>query len=117
MVIVRYNGAVLPGSSGPFPYIAVVTDNTGTAVRVIPVRSMPDGEEAVIEAIKDLDESGKGVGSGCLEPLSNGRPRSVTSSRDELPRGTAALQNLKEKTFAHSSRRQVEAASTARSRP
>jgi|APFre7841882630_1041343.scaffolds.fasta_scaffold37346_3 hypothetical protein len=57
MAMAPYNGAVLPLTSGPFPYVAVVTDQTGMVVKEIPVRSKADGEDMVIETIKELEKT------------------------------------------------------------
>jgi len=44
-----------PLTCGPFPYVAVVTDETGMVVRGFPVRAKADGEDTVFEAIKELE--------------------------------------------------------------
>ena len=46
-----------PLTCGPFPYVAVVTDETGMVVRGFPVRAKADGEDTVFEAIKELELS------------------------------------------------------------
>ena len=41
MLMTPYNGAVLPLSQRPFPYVAVVTDQTGMLRIVLPSASTP----------------------------------------------------------------------------
>jgi hypothetical protein len=52
----RYTGAVIPSPNEDFPFIAVVTDPSGTVVSEVPVRTEADGEAMIAEAIKELED-------------------------------------------------------------
>lgn len=54
---VQWRGS--PLTSGPFPQVAILTDETGKIVREIPVRTKADGEDTVFEAIKELETAVK----------------------------------------------------------
>jgi hypothetical protein len=51
-----YTGAVIPSPNEDFPFIAVVTDETGTVVSEVPVRTKADGEAMIVEALKELED-------------------------------------------------------------
>jgi hypothetical protein len=51
-----YTGAVIPSPNEDFPFIAVVTDDTGTVVSEVPVRTQADGEAMIVEALKELED-------------------------------------------------------------
>jgi len=51
-----FTGAVIPSPNEDFPFIAVVTDETGTVVSEVPVRTQADGEAMIVEALKELEE-------------------------------------------------------------
>jgi hypothetical protein len=52
----RYTTAVIPSPNEDFPFIAVVTDETGAMVSEVPVRTWADGEAMLVEALKELHE-------------------------------------------------------------
>ena len=49
-----YTTAVIPSPNEDFPFIAVVTDESGTVVSEMPVRTQADGEAMLVEALKEL---------------------------------------------------------------
>ena len=51
-----YTGAVIPSTNEDFPFIAVVTDESGTVVSEVPVRTKVDGEAMIAEALKELED-------------------------------------------------------------
>jgi hypothetical protein len=51
-----YTGAVISSPNEDFPFIAVVTDETGTVVSEVPVRTKADGEAMIVEALKELKD-------------------------------------------------------------
>jgi hypothetical protein len=51
-----YTGAVIHSPNEDFPFIAVVTDETGTVVSEVPVRTKADGEAMIVEALKELED-------------------------------------------------------------
>ena len=51
-----YTGAVIPSPNEDFPFIAVVTDESGTVVSEVPVRTKADGEAMIVEALKELED-------------------------------------------------------------
>ena len=51
-----FTGAVIPSPNLDFPFIGVVTDETGTVVSEVPVRTQADGEAMIVEALKELEE-------------------------------------------------------------
>lgn len=57
-----FTGAVIPSPNEDFPFIAVVTDETGTVVSEVPVRTQADGEAMIVEALKELEEHARKAG-------------------------------------------------------
>ena len=56
-----YTGEVIASTNDDFPFIAVVTDETGTVVSEVPVRTRADGEAMIVEALHKLkDKAQKG---------------------------------------------------------
>jgi len=51
-----YTGAVIPSPNKDFPFIAVVTDETGTVVSEVPVRTKADGEAMIVAALEELKD-------------------------------------------------------------
>lgn len=52
----KYTGVVIDSPNPDFPFLAVVTDETGTVVSEIPVRTKADGEAMIVEALKELHD-------------------------------------------------------------
>jgi|APFre7841882630_1041343.scaffolds.fasta_scaffold468469_2 hypothetical protein len=57
-----YTGTVIPSPNEDFPFIAVVTDETGTVVSEVPVRTQADGEAMIVEALKELEDHDRKAG-------------------------------------------------------
>lgn len=57
-----YTGAVIPSPNEDFPFIAVVTDETGTVVSEMPVRTESDGEAMLVRALKELHDHDREAG-------------------------------------------------------
>lgn len=57
-----YTGAVIPSPNEDFPFIAVVTDESGTVVSEVPVRTQADGEAMLVEALKELHDHDREAG-------------------------------------------------------
>ncbi|MET0431435.1 MAG: hypothetical protein ABWZ86_03060 [Hyphomicrobium sp.] len=58
-----YSSAIIPSPNDDFPFIAVVTDEAGTIVSEIPVRTEADGAAVIENALKELhehDQEGRG---------------------------------------------------------
>ena len=51
-----YQGEVIASTNDDFPFIAVVTDETGTVVSEVPVRTRADGEAMIVEALRELKD-------------------------------------------------------------
>jgi hypothetical protein len=51
-----YKGEVIASTNDDFPFIAIVTDETGTVVSEIPVRTRADGEAMIVEALQELKD-------------------------------------------------------------
>ena len=52
----KYSGEVRTNTDDDFPFIAIVVDEKGNLVGDIPVRTRADGEAAIVEAIKELED-------------------------------------------------------------
>ena len=50
-----YTGDVITSSNPDFPFIAVVTDDTGNVVGEFPVRTQADGEAKIMETLRELE--------------------------------------------------------------
>ncbi len=51
-----YKGDVIDSPNEDFPFIAIVTDASGTVVSEVPVRTRADGEAMIAEAIQELED-------------------------------------------------------------
>ncbi len=51
-----YKGEVIVSTNDDFPFIAIVTDETGTVVSEVPVRTIADGEAMIVEALQELKD-------------------------------------------------------------
>ena len=50
-----YSGTVIENTGNEdFPYLAIISDDTGKVVGEFPVRTTADGDEKIVEALKDL---------------------------------------------------------------
>ena len=58
----KYSGQVLPNTDDDFPFMALITDETGTVIGEFPVRTMPDGEAKIVKALQELAELAKDKG-------------------------------------------------------
>jgi hypothetical protein len=54
-----YSSAIIPSPDETFPFIAVITDDAGTVVGEIPVRTEADGAAIIEEALKELQARGR----------------------------------------------------------
>ena len=54
-----YNGEVITSPNEDFPFIAIVTDESGTVVSEVPVRTMSDGEAMIVQALQALSDKAK----------------------------------------------------------
>jgi hypothetical protein len=57
-----YTSAIIPSPNEDFPFIAVITDETGTVVSEIPVRTEADGAAMIEEALKELKDHDREAG-------------------------------------------------------
>jgi hypothetical protein len=57
-----YTSAIIPSPDEDFPFIAIVTDETGTVVSEIPVRTEADGAAMIEEALKELKDHDREAG-------------------------------------------------------
>jgi hypothetical protein len=53
-----YSSAIIPSPDEAFPFIAVITDQSGTVIGEIPVRTEADGAAIIEEALKELEARG-----------------------------------------------------------
>ena len=51
-----YTGEVRTNTDEDFPFIAIIVDENGTLVGDIPVRTWADGEAAIVDALKELED-------------------------------------------------------------
>lgn len=51
-----YSGEVIDSPQEDFPFMAIISDETGTVVGEFPVRTRTDGEARIVEALKELRE-------------------------------------------------------------
>ena len=51
-----YTGEVIANTNQDFPFIAVITDETGSVVGEFPVRTEADGEAKIMEALRGLED-------------------------------------------------------------
>ncbi len=63
-----FTGAVIPSPNEDFPFIAVVTDESGTVVSEVPVRTQADGEAMIVEALKELEDHARKDGQSVNYP-------------------------------------------------
>jgi hypothetical protein len=54
-----YKGEVIESPNEDFPFIAVVTDEAGTVVSEVPVRTRADGEAMIVEALQALGDKAR----------------------------------------------------------
>jgi hypothetical protein len=58
-----YSTAIIPSPDEDFPFIAIVTDETGTVVSEVPVRTEADGAAMLEEALKELAAKDREAGT------------------------------------------------------
>ncbi len=54
-----YTGEVIETDDDDFPFMAIVSDETGTVVGETPVRTQTDGEAKLVEMLQSLAEIAK----------------------------------------------------------
>lgn len=54
-----YTGEVIETDDDDFPFMAIVSDETGTVVGETPVRTQTDGEARLVEMLQSLAEIAK----------------------------------------------------------
>jgi hypothetical protein len=59
----KYTGEVRTNTDDDFPFIAIIVDETGKLVGDIPVRTRADGDAAIVEALKELDDHARAAKS------------------------------------------------------
>ena len=52
-----YSGTVIENSGNEdFPYLAIISDDTGKVIGEFPVRTTADGDEKIVEALQELKD-------------------------------------------------------------
>jgi hypothetical protein len=60
----KYTGDVIASTNDDFPFMAIVTEESGTVVSECPVRTEADGEAKIMEMLRELKEHEPQVNAG-----------------------------------------------------
>jgi hypothetical protein len=54
--MVKYTGDVIASANDDCPFMAIITDESGTVVSECPVRTKADGEAKIMEMLRELKD-------------------------------------------------------------